>query len=74
MYEDDSKNCTKPSGRAPGGLADQEICDRISTCAKDWQLQLNLEKTKKLTIAIDRFSFEYSLYGAVFEQVESIVT
>lgn len=43
----------------------QRYLDRIGKLAKDLQVQLNLDKTNKLTIGIDIFSFQDSLYGTV---------
>ncbi len=71
MYADDSK-LYKAIEHLEDCLLLQRDSDRISKWAKDWQLQLNLEKTKKMTLDIDRFSFQYSLYSTVFEQVESM--
>ena len=48
--------------------------DLVNVCdwATKWQLRLNAEKTKKLTIGIDKFNFDYSIDGNVIESVESM--
>ncbi len=45
----------------------QKDLDSISKWAKNWQLQLNLVKTDNLTIGIDRFPFQYTLYTGVVQ-------
>ncbi len=65
MYADDSK-LYKAIEHVEDCLLLQTDLGRISKWANDWQLQLNLEKTKMLTIGIDRF-FSVQLYSTVFE-------
>ena len=68
IYADDTKlykgiQCVKDCDKL------QEDLNRIHLWAKHWQMELNSEKTKLLTVGINRYNFDYVLDNNVVERV-----
>ena len=71
IYADDTKLYKCIKSEYDCSLLQSDL-NRVFNWASEWQLKLNPDKTKRLTIGICKYPFDYKLNGTVIENVNSI--